>query len=142
MSSYATRWRVIIHRTATAGDCDPQGRVDSDVLNGWLRDVVKAVLEDCTDIVAEASGQGGTVEVGDEVVMGEIAGEGEVAIGGGVTEIYPTSLGVSAKFRSEESVATGSCRIRLLTPSGSPIPVSDRLRDALIARAHAAPHFL
>ena len=142
MSSYATRWRVIIHRTATAGERDGHGRVEHGVLNGWLRELVDAIVEDCPDIEAEATGQGATVEVGDEVVMGEIAGEGEVAIGGGVTEIYQTSLGVSAKFRSEDSVATGSCRIRLLTSSGSPIPVSDRLRDALIARAHAARHFL
>jgi hypothetical protein len=145
MSGFSTTWPVRIFRVAAEGDCGDDGRVAPEVLGAWMADVVAAVEEACPALRHELVSHQAVAQVAGVQVRGDISGPGSIEIAGGVTEIRPSALTFTARYRpgdaTVDGVSTGSGTVRLVTADGEALDISKELRDGLIELAHRARYF-
>lgn len=133
MSEILSRWPVLITVALDGADRDATQRLTADAVDRLLGTARAAYFEQCTtvgphDIDGVATTQ---FAIGDPVTCGH------VTVSLGVIEIYPDGFTMEARIRPRDDPGLGArarCRVRLHGP------VTDPIRDELIALAHAARH--
>ena len=143
-----SRWPVLLEHAVGPEDLDAEGRIRDDVVERWVDDVCAAYLEHCVVLAAALEREG--LRVRSRTVKlphGERLGHPtEVVVSAGATEILPESFTIAVRLRpfgGEREVALNGARtIQLEDPAtGEVHPVTNDIRDELIALAHAARHF-
>jgi hypothetical protein len=133
MSGMLSTWPVLVPLPVAGDDVDGEGRLTAPAVLGLFAQVREVYLSSCTTLVGRA------VEVADVVVTpGVPVGLGEVLVSASVVEVFPDRFTMHVRVRPAEGegiAAEGRCSI---LPGG---PVTDEIRDELIALAHAARHW-
>jgi len=134
MSSMVSRWPVLISATVTTDDVDGEGMLRAEAVErlfGQARDVY---LASCRTL------EGRELEVRDVVVTASdtAVAPGQVTVSVSAVEVFPDRFTMNARIRPaavEGIAADAACSV---APDG---PVTDEIRDELIALAHAARHY-
>jgi hypothetical protein len=133
MSGMLSTWPVLVPLPVSGDDVDAEGRLTAPAVLGLFERVREVYLAGCTTLAGRA------VEVADVVVTpGVPVGAGEVLVSASVVEVFPDRFTMHVRVRPAEGegiAAEGRCSI---LPGG---PVTDEIRDELIALAHAARHW-
>jgi acyl-CoA thioesterase FadM len=143
-----SRWPVLLERTVGPEDLDADGGVREEVVQGWVGAACSAFLDRCVGLAGMRERQ--CLRLHREITKppnAELLGRpAEVVVSAGATEILPDRFMVAVRIRpsggDREMPLNVVCSVRLEDPATQEVhPVSEELRDELIALAHAARHF-
>lgn len=129
-----TRWVVLDDRTVT-------GPITASTLTAWIDAAVDAYLERCPLLQRPGLALSKTTRA---LPPAERLGEpDEVAVSASVSEVHPDSFTLSVRIRSAHDTAVNAkCVVTLSdSTSGEQLPVTNDIRDELIALEHSAQHF-
>ena len=134
MSSFVSKWPVLVSLPVTADDRDVEGRLTPAAVERLFAPVREAYLAECRTL------DGRDLEVRDVVVsLGSAAVEvGEVSVSAGVVEVFEDRFTMHARVRPAEGDAIAAEVRADVLPQGG---VTREIRDELIAHAHGAAHY-
>jgi hypothetical protein len=142
LSGFATRWVVAREVAVTAVDLDADGLVTDAALERWIVGACDAYLERCTVLRAmrEESDLTTSVRVGKQPGTERLHGAVGVLVSVRATEFFPDWFVVAVRVRGPDGVVDTTCEVRLEDAAGNAVPLTDDVRDELIALEHAAAH--
>ena len=142
MSGFASRWVVARQVPVAAADLDADGLVAGAALEHWIVDACDAYLERCTVLRAfeEQAGLERSLRVGALPDASRLGDATAVLVSSRATEFLPDSLTIAVRVRSADGVVDTTCDLQLQDAAGSAVPLTDEIRDELIALEHAAAH--
>ena len=134
MSSFVSKWPVLVSLPVTADDRDVEGRLTAAVAERLFAAAREAYLAECRTL------DGRDLEVRDVVVsLGSAAVEvGEVSVSAGAVEVFDDRFTVHARVRPAEGDGIAAEARADVVPGGE---VTREIRDELIAHAHGAAHY-
>ena len=135
MSSMVSKWPVLVSLAVTAADADDDsGRLTSAAGERLFAAARDEYLAGCATLAGRTlEAKNVTIVAGDAPVEA-----GEVTVSVSVIELFPDRLTMALRVRSTGAdgiVGEGTCDVLL----GGPL--TDEIRDELIAHAHGARHY-
>jgi acyl-CoA thioesterase FadM len=147
MSGMVRKWPVLQEHPVTAADLAPDGVVGEQGVARWVEAARSEYVQRC-EVVQRLLGGGARLRARiTRQPPGASLGRPEaVVVSAGVTEIRPDSFSVAVRLRpvggEHEVAVNAACLIQLEDPAtGDPLPITDDIRDELIALEHAAAHY-
>jgi hypothetical protein len=147
MSSFMTRWSVLVEQPVAAGDRDPQGGISDAAVARWVEGACASYLDQCAQLRSRARDQGITIrlDVGASPPGAVFGQASTVVVSASATEVFPTSFVVAVRLRAldgtDGSPGNATCTVTLVDPDGVAQDIDAPVRDELIALEHAAHHF-
>jgi hypothetical protein len=148
MSGIMSRWPVLLEHRVTPGDFDHSGSIRDEVVERWIAGA-RSAYPDCCVLLKEVLQQQGLRLR--HRTMGSPKGDRlgrptSVVTSAGATEVHPEAFTISVRLRpfggDRERPVNDVCTIQLEDPATGEIqPLTNEIRDELIALAHAARHF-
>jgi acyl-CoA thioesterase FadM len=125
-----------------AADLDADGLVTGAALERWIVDACDAYLERCTVLRAfqEQAGLERKLRIGARPDASRLGDATAVLVSSRATEFLPDALTIAVRVRSADGVVDTTCTFQLHDAAGSAAPLTDEIRDELIALEHAASH--
>jgi hypothetical protein len=148
MSGIMSRWPVLLEHGVTPDDVDTSGRIRGEVLEGWVVAARSAYLDRCVLLNQMLQRSGLHLRYGARALpRGDLLGRPtSVVISAGATEFLPETFTISVRLRpvggDREIPLNIACAVQLEDPATGEIrPLTNDIRDELIALAHGAEHF-
>jgi acyl-CoA thioesterase FadM len=142
------RWPVLLEQPVTAEDLDADGVVRDDSVARWVDAAGAEYLSRCVELrrVADESGLEVEAPIVHQPPGAALGRPPSVVVSAGATEIRPDSFSLAVRLRpaaGDHEVATNAtCLVRLRDPAtGDPHPITEALRDELIALEQAASRY-
>jgi acyl-CoA thioesterase FadM len=140
---FMSRWPVLRRHAVTAGDLDAGGAVRDEAVARWADDVRAAYLELLPTL--RRAGLSVRVDV-TALPRGTALGHpDQVVLTAGGKEVLPASFLMGVRLRpiggEGDTALDWRYEIHLEDGAGHPAPLTDDIRDELIALEHAAAHF-
>ena len=134
MSSMVSRWPVLISASVASEDLDADGFLRPAAAERLFGEARVEYVGECRTLA------GREVDVVDVVVTpGDVAvGPGAVTVSVSVVEVFPDRFTMNARIRPAAGEGVLADAVCSVLPGG---PVTDDIRDELIAKAHAASHY-
>lgn len=143
-----SRWPVLLEHRVGPEDVDAEGAVRDEAVQRWVDGACSAYLGRCVVLARMLERDGlrlcrETTKLPRGALLGRPA---EVVATAGATEILPDRFTVAVRVRpiggDRETPFNAACSVHLEDPATQEVrPVTDDVRDELIALAHAASHF-
>ena len=143
MSGFASRWVVAHEINVAAADLDADGVATDAAVERWIRAACAAYLERCTALRVLQEQGGFEFSVGHRREHRPHEGarrDRRARERGRATEFLPDSFRIAVRVRSAEGVLDTTCAVRLEDAAGVAVPLTDEIRDELIALEHDAQH--
>lgn len=127
-----SRWPILLEFPVTAADIEIDGRLTEEAAGQFFATGRAALFAECRTFDA------GSVDIVEAVAARRLAVAGDqVTLSVSVTELFPDRFVMTGRIRSAGSDAVVA-DLRCAVSAG---PVTDEVRDELIAIAHGARHW-
>lgn len=142
MSGFASRWVVAQQLPVAAADLGADGLVIAAALERWIVGACDAYLERCSVLraVQEQARLERKLRIGALPDSARLRGATAVLMSARATEFRPDSFTIAVRVRAADGVLDTTCDLRLEDAAGCAVPLTDEIRDELIALEHAAMH--
>jgi acyl-CoA thioesterase FadM len=148
MSAMVRKWPVLLEQPVSADDLDADGAVRDDSVSRWVDAASADYLGRCALLqrVVRESGLELRAPITHRPPGASLGRPSSVVVSAGATEIRPDSFSIAVRLRpaggDHEEARDATCLVRLHDPAGGdPHPITDALRDELIALEQAARHY-
>jgi hypothetical protein len=147
MSSFMTRWSVLVEHAVGPGDRDPGGTVSNAAVARWVDGTCAAYLQQCMTLQRRRDdGLAIRTTPGAVPAASSLGPATVVVVSASATEVFPDAFVVSVRLRSvvegdDSGIANATCTVTVVDEGGAVQAIDPVLRDELIALEHAARHF-
>ncbi len=142
-----SRWPVLEHHDVTAHDITRDGIITDDALESWLMHARELYIAQ-NHVLHGLLASGNHLEPSLTAPAGacERLGPAEkVAVSAGIAEVQPESFTLNLRIRpapaDDDIVVNVRAKLRIVSDSGTLVPISAELRDAMISLEHDARHY-
>jgi acyl-CoA thioesterase FadM len=145
MSGFTSRWVVRSEQPVGSDDLDADGVISAGAVQRWATAASRDYLDRCAALQAMIGARRLDVRiqvaaVADAARLGRVE---SVIVSAGATELRSTDFTIAVRVRATSDDAVGvECRVAVADPAtGDATPLSDDVRDELIALEHGAAQF-
>jgi hypothetical protein len=145
MSGFVTRWSIGQDRQVTDADKDADGNLTAAVVGAWLSGAVDAYLAQCHELTRQAADYTIVRRMSRQPRAGLLGHHPTHAlVTASATEIRPAEFVVSVRVTpfggDEELPINVTCRVSVEDVMGEPQPLSQAVRDEIVALEQAAEY--